>query len=81
MRSCAASSPALAPIGTISGSSPRASPTSEGAVSFGRYTGTFRRNGRQVDAQFAHVWTIAGGRIKGFQQYTDTAQFSRAITA
>jgi ketosteroid isomerase-like protein len=55
-------------------------PTPDGAVTFGRYTGTYKRTGRPVDAQFAHVWRIKNGRIHGFQQYTDTAQFKQAVT-
>ena len=41
----------------------------------GRYTGTHRGTGNSVDAQFCHVWTLQGGRVTKFQQYTDTAQF------
>jgi hypothetical protein len=53
--------------------------TTEGAVSFGRYSGVYKRTGRRIDAQFAHVWRISGGKIQGFQQYTDTAQFREAV--
>ena len=53
--------------------------TSEGVVTLGRYTGTYKRTGRRVDAQFAHVWRVDGGKIRGFRQYTDTAQFRAAI--
>jgi ketosteroid isomerase-like protein len=54
-------------------------PTPEGAVAVGRYSGTNKATGRRIDAQFAHVWRIKEGRIHGFQQYTDTAQFTKAI--
>jgi ketosteroid isomerase-like protein len=27
-----------------------------------------------LDAQFAHVWWLEGGKITRFQQYADTAQ-------
>jgi ketosteroid isomerase-like protein len=53
--------------------------TLAGAVALGRYSGTYKKNGRRIDAQFAHVWSIDDGKISGFQQYTDTAQFTRAI--
>jgi ketosteroid isomerase-like protein len=53
--------------------------TPAGAVALGRYSGTYKKNGRRIDAQFAHVWSIDDGKISGFQQYTDTAQFTRAI--
>lgn len=51
----------------------------EKVVVLGRYGGKYKSSGREVDAQFAHVWIIEGGRVKGFQQYTDTAQFQRAV--
>jgi ketosteroid isomerase-like protein len=53
-------------------------PTPDGAVVLGRYSGTFKATGRRVDAQFAHVWRIQNGKVRGFQQYTDTAQFDDA---
>jgi ketosteroid isomerase-like protein len=52
--------------------------TDQGALTQGRYTGTCKATGRRVDAQFAHVWTIADGKVSRFQQYTDTAQFHQA---
>jgi ketosteroid isomerase-like protein len=54
-------------------------PTPGGAVALGRYSGTYKATGRAVDAPFAHVWRITDGRINGFQQFTDTAQFNHAI--
>ena len=45
------------------------------AVALGRYRGTHKASGTAVDAQFAHVWKVAGGKVARFQQYTDTAQF------
>jgi hypothetical protein len=53
--------------------------TSEGALSMGRYSGTYKSTGKAVDAQFAHLWTINDGKVVGFQQFTDTAQFRAAI--
>src|SRR5688500_8087090 len=47
------------------------------AVALGRYRGTHRSTGEDLDAQFAHVWTFSNGKIVGFQQYADTAQFLR----
>ena len=46
-------------------------------VALGRYTGTHTPSGRDLDAQFAHHWTVRDGRVVAFQQYTDTAQWSR----
>lgn len=44
----------------------------------GRYRGQYKKTNAHVDAQFAHVWSLADGKVTGFQQYADTAQFARA---
>ena len=49
-------------------------------VGHGYYAGRFRNTGRDVRAQFAHVFTFRNGKIVKFQQYTDTAQFKAATT-
>lgn len=49
------------------------------AVARGRYRGTCKATGVAVDAQFAHVWKLADGKVVSFQQYTDTAQFRDAV--
>jgi uncharacterized protein len=49
-------------------------------VGHGHYSGKFRNTGRDVRAQFAHVFTFRDGKIVKFQQYTDTAQFREATT-
>ncbi len=45
-------------------------------VTRGTYTGTFKATGKKVRAQFAHIWNFEGGKLVGFQQYTDTKQFA-----
>lgn len=47
-------------------------------VSTGRYKGIFRATGKRIDAQMAHIWTVADGRITSFQQYADTYQVVNA---
>lgn len=47
----------------------------------GRYRGTYKATGTPVDAEFCHVWTLEGGKVKAFQQYTDTAQFREAASS
>lgn len=49
-------------------------------VALGRYTGTNRATGEALSAQFAHVFTVMGGKVTGFQQYTDTAQWVDVVT-
>jgi ketosteroid isomerase-like protein len=51
----------------------------ETIVGHGYYSGTYKKTGKQVRAQFAHLFTFRDGKIVKFQQYTDTAQFSQAV--
>jgi ketosteroid isomerase-like protein len=48
-------------------------------VATGRYRGTYKATGTNIDSQFVHVWTVRGRKVFAFQQYTDTLQFARAI--
>ncbi|HEV2802477.1 MAG TPA: nuclear transport factor 2 family protein [Pyrinomonadaceae bacterium] len=48
-------------------------------VVLGTYSGTHKESGREVRAQFAHVWGVHGGRAVRFQQYTDTKQFADVV--
>ena len=48
-------------------------------VGHGYYSGKCRKNGRDVKAQFAHVFSFRNGKVVKFQQYTDTAQFREAV--
>jgi ketosteroid isomerase-like protein len=54
--------------------------TADGAVVLGRYQGTFKSTRRAIDAQFAHVFRLSNGKVTHFQQFTDTAQFSGAMS-
>jgi ketosteroid isomerase-like protein len=40
----------------------------------GRYIGTHRVTGKNLDAQKAHLWWLEDGMITRFQQYADTKQ-------
>lgn len=48
-------------------------------IAHGYYSGTYKKNGERVRAQFAHFFTFRGDKVVKFQQYTDTAQFQRAV--
>ena len=48
-------------------------------VVLGTYTGRRKETGKEVRAQFAHVWGLRGGRVVRFQQYTDTKQFAEVV--
>ncbi len=46
----------------------------DSVVAMGRYRATCKANGKDLDAQFAHVWSLRDGKAISLQQYTDTAQ-------
>ena len=48
-------------------------------VALGHYTAKYGATGREVRAQFAHVWGVKGGKVTSFRQYTDTKKFSDAV--
>jgi ketosteroid isomerase-like protein len=50
--------------------------TPDGVVALGRYTATNKMTRLPLDAPFAHVWRVRDGKLRGFQQFTDTAQFA-----
>ncbi|MDP3655967.1 MAG: nuclear transport factor 2 family protein [Brevundimonas sp.] len=55
-------------------------PSGDRVAALGRYTGTNRATGEALDAQFVHVFTVRGGKVTHFQQYTDTAQWVDVVT-
>ena len=50
----------------------------DSVVVLGRYQSKNSTTGSDLDAQFAHIWWLDGGKITRFQQYADTAQVLRA---
>ena len=48
-------------------------------VVLGRYGGTVKAGGAPLDSQFCHVYHFRDGNVVSFQQYTDTAQWSRLM--
>ena len=46
-------------------------------VMTGRYTGSYKSTGRPIDAQVAHFWTLADGKVVRFQQLVDTLGVAR----
>src|SRR5687767_15087083 len=43
------------------------------------YTGAYKSTGKQMRAQFAHLWILARGKVRKLPQYTDTTQFAEAV--
>lgn len=48
-------------------------------VMLGVYLGVFKPTGKRIQAQVAHIWTIAAGKAVKFQQYTDTYRLAEAV--
>ena len=44
----------------------------------GHYTWMLRKTGRPVDTEWAHVFTVRGGNVTSFREFTDTAQFAQS---
>ncbi len=49
-------------------------------VVLGRYGGTMKNGGATLDSPFCHVYRFHGDKAVTFQQYTDTAQWTRLMT-
>jgi len=49
-------------------------------VCLGMFTGTCRRTGKRLDAAFAHVFTLDGGKLLRFRDFTDTEAFREAMS-
>ncbi|WP_246054318.1 MULTISPECIES: nuclear transport factor 2 family protein [Antarcticibacterium] len=43
-----------------------------------RYDAKVKETGKTFNAQVAHIWTLKGGKIIGFQQYVDTKKLADA---
>ena len=47
----------------------------------GNYAWTMRKTGKQVSSEWLHMFTIRDGKLAGFDEFTDTAQFAEALRA
>jgi len=48
-------------------------------VVMGRYGGTMKTGGATLDSPFCHVYRFRDGKAVMFQQYSDTAQWTRLM--
>jgi ketosteroid isomerase-like protein len=44
----------------------------------GHYVWQVKANGRTIEGDFAHVFTVRGGQIVAFQEYMDSAAVAKA---
>lgn len=45
----------------------------------GNYAWTMRKTGKPVSSEWLHMFTIRNGKLAGFDEFTDTAQFAEAL--
>ena len=48
-------------------------------VTFGVYSGTYKKTGKSMTAPFAHLWSVRNGMLTSFSMYTDTAKVLEAL--
>lgn len=48
-------------------------------VVLGHYVWQVKANGRTFESDFAHVFTVRGGQIAAFQEYSDSAAAAKAF--
>jgi ketosteroid isomerase-like protein len=48
-------------------------------VVLGRYRGTAKGTGRQLDVPFVHLWSFRDGKAVRFRQFLDTAGWNEAL--
>jgi ketosteroid isomerase-like protein len=44
----------------------------------GHYAATIRKTGRKAASDWLHIFTVRGGKVAAFLEFTDTAQFAQA---
>jgi ketosteroid isomerase-like protein len=49
------------------------------AVGVGTYTGTHKGTGKPFTARVAHVWGASDGKIRSFEQFTDTLRVAESM--
>ncbi len=45
----------------------------------GRYNANYKKTGKELNAQFVHMWWLENGKVTKFQQYSDTYQMKSAL--
>lgn len=48
-------------------------------VATGTYAATHKGTGKPFSARVAHVWGVSGGKIRRFEQFTDTLRVAEAM--
>ena len=48
-------------------------------VGVGAYSGTYKDTGKGFRARVVHVWCVADGKVRRFEQFTDTLRVAEAM--
>ena len=48
-------------------------------VGIGDYHGRHRKTGKDMHARVTHVWQVQGGKVRRFEQFTDTLLVAQAM--
>jgi ketosteroid isomerase-like protein len=51
----------------------------DAVVATGHYAGTFKRTGKAFRCRVCHLWELAGGKIRRFEQFCDTRLVAEAM--
>lgn len=49
------------------------------AVAIGNYTAKHKKSGKAMDVRVVHVWGASEGKIRRFEQFTDTLRVDEAM--
>lgn len=50
-------------------------------IGVGTYSGIYKATGKPMTARVTHVWDMEGGKVRKFEQFTDTALVTQAMRA
>ncbi len=53
-------------------------PSGDKVFVLGHYAWKLRKTGRTVESDFIHIFTVKGGKVVQFREFTDTAKFAEA---
>jgi uncharacterized protein len=49
-------------------------------VAVGNYTATHKQTGKSLNARVVHVWGVRDGKIRRFEQFTDTLRVAESMS-
>lgn len=49
-------------------------------IGVGTYSGAYKKTGKKMSARVVHVWDLEDGKVKRFEQFTDTKLVAQALS-